>query len=82
MDVREEINRIARQSEERYGPYTSSHEAFGVLAEEVSELLDAIRENDCAGVRDEAIDVAAVALRLAEVVDSSFRGFHERSGFK
>jgi NTP pyrophosphatase (non-canonical NTP hydrolase) len=42
-----------------------------VLAEEVAELLDAIRSNIPDTVRIEAIQVAAVALRIAESLDSS-----------
>lgn len=49
----------------RYGAMQSTHEGYGVLAEELAELLDAIRANALAAVRHEAIQVAAVALRLA-----------------
>jgi hypothetical protein len=58
-------------AERRYGPFTSTHEGYGVLAEEVAELLDAIRSNIPDTVRIEAIQVAAVALRIAESLDSS-----------
>lgn len=49
----------------RYGGFNSTHEGYGVLCEEVAELLDAIRANDLGAVRREAIQVAAVAARLA-----------------
>ena len=52
-------------ADERYGPFKSSHEGFGVLTEEVTELLDAIRENDIWWIKKEAIQAAAVALRIA-----------------
>ena len=55
----------ARQAEFIYGPPTSAHEAYGVLAEEMAELLDAIRANDLDAIRAEAVQVSAVALRLA-----------------
>ena len=47
------------------------HEAYGVLAEEVAELFDAIRMKQgdphrANEIEAEAIDVAAVALRIAE----------------
>ena len=44
--------------------YHSTHEGYGVLAEEVAELLDAIRANDIRSCRDEAVQVAAVAVRF------------------
>ena len=55
----------ARNAEDKYGDFSSTHEAFGVLAEEVSELLDAIRRNDLANVAKESAQVSAVAMRLA-----------------
>ena len=67
-------------ADKKFGPYTSTHEAYGVLAEEAAELLDAIRANKAESVRTEAIQVAAVAMRLAY----SCRGhlnFRRRSGF-
>lgn len=64
----------------RFGPFTSSHEAYGVLAEEVAELLDAIRANNRVAVELEACQVSAVALRLAQCC--ALPAFQERSGFK
>jgi NTP pyrophosphatase (non-canonical NTP hydrolase) len=63
----------------RFGPYTSTHEGYGVLVEEVAELLAAVRSNDLAAVEAEAVQVSAVALRLAECCrgDAAFRA---RSG--
>jgi NTP pyrophosphatase (non-canonical NTP hydrolase) len=65
----DEVIKIVRleveNAEERYGPFASTHEGYGVLAEECAELLDAIRCNDLAGVERESIQVAAVAIRLA-----------------
>lgn len=62
----------------RFGPFTSSHEGLGVLSEEYRELEDAIHANDAASIQREAIQVAAVALRLAQCCDGT--PFLERSG--
>lgn len=48
----------------RYGAPASTHESYGVIAEEFAELFDAIRANDLDAVRREAIQVAASATRL------------------
>lgn len=61
-------------AQNRYGDFASMHEAFGVLAEEVAEFLDAVRlrQEDptrSEKLRHEALDVAAVALRIAEQVE-------------
>ena len=57
-------------AQDRYGPFTSTHEGYGVLAEEVAELLDAIRANSIQATRKEAIQVSAVAFRIAMSLDS------------
>lgn len=54
-----------------YGDFASMHEAYGVLAEEVAELFDAVRmrQSDtrrASAIEAEAIQLAAVALRIAE----------------
>lgn len=68
----------------KYGDYASTHEALGVLEEERDELLAAIHSNSLASVYIEAKQVAAVALRLAELCDRALRGeadaFKTRSG--
>lgn len=60
------IRREANDAQSKYGPFASSHEAYGVLAEEVAELFDAIRNNQHASMCSEAIQVAAVSLRIAD----------------
>lgn len=50
--------------------YTSMHEGFAVLLEEVEELKAHVwmraENRDMAAMREEAIQVAAVAMRIAE----------------
>jgi NTP pyrophosphatase (non-canonical NTP hydrolase) len=70
-DVFHEALIESEKAEDRYGSFASTHEGFGVLAEEVSELLDAIRSNLAGSVRIEAIQVAAVALRIAESMSNT-----------
>lgn len=74
------IRREAREAEERYGPFTSAHEALGVLLEEFQELTEAICDHSADAVRREAIQVAAVALRLAGQCGSGDEAFLKRSG--
>jgi hypothetical protein len=79
MAIKEVLEEMQSASA-KFGAFTSAHEGYGVLAEEVSELLSAIRSNARESVRDEAIQVAAVALRLAECC-RDHPAFTERSGF-
>ena len=60
------IRAEAETAEARYGPFRSTHEGFGVLTEEVTELLAAIHANDARSIEREAIQVSAVAARIAE----------------
>lgn len=59
---------------ERHGELNSAHEAYGVLAEEVAELLDEVRKRpgmrSRQALRRECIDIAAVALRYAAQLEA------------
>lgn len=70
-EVITEIKNHMKASELRYGDYASTHEALGVIFEEFDELTEAIRANRIEAVREEAIDLAAVLIRLAEQCRSS-----------
>lgn len=80
MDLIDEVVQEAKAAQDRFGPFTSSHEGYGVLVEEVAELLYAITSNGHDQVRLEAIQVAAVAFRIVEACDTDAE-FQERSGF-
>lgn len=56
---------IAERAQQRYGDFASTHEALGVALEEWHELIEAIKSNDLPWIRAEAIDLAAVIIRLA-----------------
>lgn len=51
-------------SQDRYGDFSSTHEALGVFMEEWAEVLDAIRANDIEAIRKECLDLAAPLIRL------------------
>lgn len=64
------VRNEARKAQAAYGDYASMHEAYGVMAEEFAELLDAVRLRQSDPMRgpsieQEAIQVAAVAMRMA-----------------
>ena len=69
------------KSQAKYGDFTSTHEAYGVLAEEVKELLDAIHLYGRESIHTEAVQVAAVAYRLALQLHAPSEAFILRSGF-
>ena len=63
--ITEAVHNEVAYADSRYGSFTSTHEGFGVLAEEVAELLEAVRSNDAEIITLEAVQVAAVATRIA-----------------
>ena len=80
IDLFAEIEALIDKADARYGPFTSTHEGYGVLAEEVAETLEAVRANSLQATRREALQVAAVALRLARECDQGYESvFGQRS---
>jgi NTP pyrophosphatase (non-canonical NTP hydrolase) len=50
----------------RYGDFASTSRSLGVCLEEWDELKAAVQANALESVREEALDLAAACLRLAE----------------
>lgn len=66
-----EVAKEAEAADAKFGDFASMHEAYGVLAEEVDELFDAVKQRQddpsrARNIRKEALQVCAVALRIAE----------------
>lgn len=61
--MREEL----RKAVERYPPFNSTHEGYAIILEEVDELWDEVKANQQRRAIDEALHVAAMAVRF--VVD-------------
>jgi NTP pyrophosphatase (non-canonical NTP hydrolase) len=64
-DILYEVESVAAKAHARFGAMASTHEALGVALEEWHELLDAVRANELKQIEHEAIDLAAVLVRLA-----------------
>ena len=58
-------------SRSRFDGFASTHEALGVALEEWNELQQAIQANDIEAVCNEAVDLAAVMVNLADQCRSS-----------
>jgi len=77
MILTEELSDEMNRARVRYGDFASTHEALGVLTEEYQELIEAIHGNRMDRIQTEALQVAAVAMRLAEACERT--GFVSRS---
>jgi hypothetical protein len=53
-----------RAATTKFGAFHNSHEGYAVLKEEVDELWDEIKANRNNGAREEAVQVAAMAIRF------------------
>ena len=68
--IKEVIAEYQRASD-KFPPFHSAHEGYAVIQEEVDELWDCIKGNLAPNLtRDEAVQVAAMALRfIVDVCD-------------
>lgn len=64
LEIMAEIEKRIAAADARYGDFASTHEALGVASEEWDELREAVRSNKLGSVEREALDLAAVLIRL------------------
>ena len=60
----EEVNDELQRAYSLHGPMRSTHEAYGILAEEMAEFFDEVRSNNLERAIAEATQVAASAVRF------------------
>ena len=58
MEVLQELHRARK----KHKPMQSAHEGYAVILEELEELWDAVKKDDKAHAKKEAMQVAAMAL--------------------
>ena len=63
--ILDDVDCELRRATELYGPMNSSHEAYAIIAEELDEFWDLVRQKDVGTeeMRKELIQVAAMACR-------------------
>jgi len=71
----EDLLKEYERAKSLYPDYHSFHEGYGVLLEEVDELFDEIKEKNqnINFIYLEAVQVAAVAIRIAELAKSRMK---------
>ena len=81
-EITKEVKEEIELGEERFGPFHSLHEALAILREEYLETEAAIfweaqRKDDIKLIRQEAIQVAAIAIRLAVMLTPATREMYD-----
>jgi hypothetical protein len=75
----DDLAKRMESAESKYGPFTSMHEALGVIRLEYRELEEAIQSRDANRIIAEALDLAAPCLRLINHLRDN-AAMRERSG--
>jgi NTP pyrophosphatase (non-canonical NTP hydrolase) len=69
------VSKRAREIAEHCGPFASPHEIYGVLAEELDELFEVVKQRDSmrstTKLIRELVDIAAASLRAANQLAAS-----------
>ena len=63
-EASEALSSRIRGADQKYGPPASTHEAIGVALEEWDELKAAVHLNAREAIREEALDLAAILIRM------------------
>ena len=68
-DVKEEI----KKAESKFGEFHSPHEGYAIIAEELDELWDEVKEHDHNQIRmyNEAKQVACTAIRFMKMIKAN-----------
>ena len=77
--ARKALDNLVSRSNVRYGQPASTHECMGVALEEWHELIEAVHANDAEAIRHEALDLAAILIRMHDAMGSD-PAFIKRSG--
>ncbi len=59
-EVRDEYNRATA----KFGPFKSGHEGYAVILEEMDELWEGVKNNDSRNMKEEVVQIAAMAIRF------------------
>lgn len=70
VEVLLDLNANMRRVKTTHPLHVDANHTFGVIAEEMAELLDEIRGDHAANQRLELIDIATAALRGVEALDA------------
>ncbi len=67
--IEEEVLEELAMAMKNWPPFNSNHEGFAILKEEVDELWEEVKFGTVSRMREEAIQVAAMAIRFVHDLD-------------
>lgn len=65
------IHDECRRAQDKFAPFKNAHEGHSVIREEFDEFWEAVKANDLAHAKEEAIQLGAMALRFLVEVQSA-----------
>lgn len=74
MNIHEDLKKAIKDAESKYSEYNSYHEGFAIIAEEVDELWDEVKEKEHNRLKlyNEAMHVACTAIRFMKLCKRNF----------
>lgn len=70
-DILSEVTMELDRALAKHGDFKSAHEGYAVLLEEVDELWQEVKHGTKKNARIEAVQVAAMAVKLVDFIDNN-----------
>lgn len=76
MNISKDLIAEIKKAESKFSEYNSPHEGYAIIAEELDELWDEVKEKDQHQLRmyNEAIQVACTAIRFCKMIKNNYNG--------
>jgi hypothetical protein len=76
MNIEKDLRAEIKKVESKSPPFNSAHEGYAIIAEELDELWDEVKEHDHNQLRmyKESIQVACTAIRFCKMIKNNYKG--------
>lgn len=76
MNVEKDLREEIKKAESKFPQFNSPHEGYAIIAEELDELWDEVKEHDHNQIRmyRESIQVACTAIRFCKMIKNTYEG--------
>jgi hypothetical protein len=76
MNIEKDLQAEIKKAESKFPPFSSAHEGYAIIAEELDELWDEVKTHDHNQLRmyKESIQVACTAIRFCKMIKNNYKG--------